>query len=123
MAQTDWVRSEVDFMSHGSRCAAWLYLPTGVERPPVVIMAHGFGAERTFGLEPFAERFAQAGLAAFLWRDEVIPPSSVKKQHARLPGGQLVALNCSHFDPYKSPCFEEAVVTEQSFLATHLQSK
>jgi hypothetical protein len=30
-------------------------------------MAHGFGAERTFGLEPFAERFARAGLAAFLF--------------------------------------------------------
>jgi hypothetical protein len=30
-------------------------------------MAHGFGAERTFGLEPFAERFAQAGLAAFVF--------------------------------------------------------
>jgi alpha/beta superfamily hydrolase len=30
-------------------------------------MAHGFGAERTFGLEPFAERFAEAGLATFLF--------------------------------------------------------
>lgn len=34
---------------------------------PVVIMAHGFGGERTFGLEPFAEEFAQAGLAVFLF--------------------------------------------------------
>jgi uncharacterized protein len=67
MAQADWVRSSLDFVSHGSRCAAWLYLPNAVARPPVVIMAHGFGAERTFGLEPFAERFAQAGLAAFLF--------------------------------------------------------
>jgi pimeloyl-ACP methyl ester carboxylesterase len=300
MAQADWVRSDVDFMSHGSRCAAWLYLPTGVERPPVVIMAHGFGAERTFGLEPFAERFAQAGLAVFLFdyrcfgesdgeprnwvsprrhlqdweaalahvknlaaidasrialwgtsfsgghviviaaqhpeisavvaqvpfadglallasaplklmlhlgmaalrdllriamrrapftvpivgptdslaimnmpgswegyqsllpkettwtnacparavfatslyrptrhaprvrcpallvmakHDEVIPSWSVQKESARLPDGQLVTLNCSHFDPYEGPCFEDAVVTEQIFLATHLQSK
>jgi pimeloyl-ACP methyl ester carboxylesterase len=300
MAQADWVRSDVDFMSHGSRCAAWLYLPTGVERPPVVIMAHGFGAERTFGLEPFAERFAQAGLAVFLFdyrcfgesdgeprnwvsprrhlqdweaalahvknlaaidasrialwgtsfsgghviviaaqhpeisavvaqvpfadglallasaplklmlhlgmaalrdllriamrrapftvpivgptdslaimnmpgswegyqsllpkettwtnacparavfttslyrptrhaprvrcpvllvmakHDEVIPSWSVQKESARLPDGQLVTLNCSHFDPYEGPCFEDAVATEQIFLATHLQSK
>jgi hypothetical protein len=56
-------------------------------------------------------------------RDEVIAPSSVKKEQARLPDGQLVALNCSHFDPYKGPCFEEAVVTERTFLVTHLQSK
>jgi uncharacterized protein len=63
----EWARSSVEFTSHGLRCAAWLYLPKAVARPPVVIMAHGFGAERTFGLEPFAERFAQAGSAVFLF--------------------------------------------------------
>ena len=67
MLKAEWIRSSIDFVSGGSRCAAWLYLPTSVGRPPVVIMAHGFGAERTFGLEPFAERFAQAGLAVFLF--------------------------------------------------------
>ena len=67
MPQAKWVCSNVDFELRGSRCAAWLYLPKGVARPPVVIMAHGFGAERTFGLQPFAERFAQAGLAAFVF--------------------------------------------------------
>jgi hypothetical protein len=56
-------------------------------------------------------------------RDQVISLSSVKKEQARLPDGQLVALNCSHFDPYKGPFFEEAVVTEQNLLTTHLQSK
>jgi uncharacterized protein len=66
MAQP-WSRSDVDFVSHGSRCAGWLYLPEAQAHPPVVVMAHGFGAERTFGLEPFAERFAEAGLATFLF--------------------------------------------------------
>ena len=46
----DFTRTDVDFVSSGTRCAAWLYRPHGVARPPVVIMAHGFGAERTFGL-------------------------------------------------------------------------
>ena len=299
MAHADWVRDNFGFASRGLRCAGWLYLPKAVVRPPVVIMAHGFGAERTFGLEPFAERFAQAGLAAFLFdyrcfgdsegeprnwisprrhlqdweaalahvkslaaidasrialwgtsfsgghviviaarhteisavvaqvpfadgltliasaplklmlrlgtaafrdllriatrrvpfmvpivgppdslaimnmpgswegyqsllpkgtawrnacparavfttsfyrpirhaprvrcpvllvmarRDEVIPSWSVKKEQARLPNAQLVALNSKHFDPYKGPCFEEVVVIEQNFLATHLHS-
>jgi pimeloyl-ACP methyl ester carboxylesterase len=67
MAQVDWVRSNADFTSRGLRCAGWLYVPQAVVRPPVVLMAHGFGAERTFGLEPFAERFAQSGLATFLF--------------------------------------------------------
>ena len=300
MAQANWFRSNLDFTSCGMRCAGWLYLPRAVVRPPVVIMAHGFGAERTFGLEPFAERFAQAGLAVFLFdyrcfgdsegeprnwisprrhlqdweaalahvkslatidpsrialwgtsfsgghviviaarhpeisavvaqvpfadglallasvplklmprlgtvalrdlirivtrrapftvpivgspdslaimnmpgswegyqsilpketswrnacparailttsfyrpirhaqrvrcpvllvmaaRDEVIPSWSVKKEQARLPNAQLVVLNSGHFDPYNGSCFEDAVVTEQNFLATHLQSK
>jgi pimeloyl-ACP methyl ester carboxylesterase len=30
-------------------------------------MAHGFAAERTFGLEPYAERFAERGMAVFLF--------------------------------------------------------
>jgi uncharacterized protein len=60
-------RSNVEFLSSGTRCAAWLYRPEGAARPPVVIMAHGFGAERTFGLPVFAERFAAAGLATLLF--------------------------------------------------------
>lgn len=37
------------------------------KNPPVVVMAHGFGAERTFRLPAFAEKFCEAGLAAFLF--------------------------------------------------------
>jgi hypothetical protein len=32
-------------------------------------------------------------------RDEVIPPWSVKKEHARLSNAQLAELNSGHFDP------------------------
>jgi pimeloyl-ACP methyl ester carboxylesterase len=63
----NFVRLDRDFMCGGTRCAAWLYLPEGSEKPPVVVMAHGFGAERTFGLPPFAERFAAEGLAVLLF--------------------------------------------------------
>jgi pimeloyl-ACP methyl ester carboxylesterase len=55
--------------------------------------------------------------------DEVMPSWSVQKELARPPDGQLVTLNCSHFDPYEGPCFENAVVAEQRFLTTHLKSK
>lgn len=60
-------RHDLGFLSGGLRCAAWLYLPQGAQRPPVVVMAHGFAGERRFGLEPFAERFAAAGLAVLLF--------------------------------------------------------
>jgi pimeloyl-ACP methyl ester carboxylesterase len=54
-------------MSHGTRCSGWLYLPEGVAEPPVVIMAHGFAAERSFRLPAYAEKFVGRGLAAFLF--------------------------------------------------------
>jgi pimeloyl-ACP methyl ester carboxylesterase len=60
-------RDDSDFMSHGLRCAGWLCLPKGVSKPPVVVMAHGFAAERTFGLMAFAEVFVRQGIAAFVF--------------------------------------------------------
>lgn len=60
-------RVESDFVSGGLRCAGWLYLPDGVKKPPVVVMAHGFAAERSFGLTAFAERFCEGGFAVFLF--------------------------------------------------------
>jgi dienelactone hydrolase len=37
------------------------------ERPPLVILGHGLGATREYGLEPFARRFANAGIAALVF--------------------------------------------------------
>lgn len=60
-------RIRSDFASQGVRCSGDLYLPAGRHRPPVVVMAHGFAAERTFGLPAYAERFAGRGLAVYLF--------------------------------------------------------
>jgi dienelactone hydrolase len=57
-------RYDVSFTSGEDTCAAWLYLPVGVTAPPVVILGHGLGATREMRLDAFAERFAQAGIAA-----------------------------------------------------------
>ncbi|MEU5043963.1 alpha/beta hydrolase [Streptomyces griseorubiginosus] len=57
-------RHDITFPSGDSTCAGWLYLPTGVTSPPVVILGHGLGATREMRLDAFAERFAQAGIAA-----------------------------------------------------------
>lgn len=51
------------FNSKNTLCRGDLYLPEGVEKPPVIIMAHGLAAERNFGLSPYASRFATNGLA------------------------------------------------------------
>jgi dienelactone hydrolase len=60
-------RVDTSFISQGTRCAAWLYLPAGVAKPPVVILAHGFGGERTFRLPAYAEHFASQGMACLVF--------------------------------------------------------
>lgn len=56
------------FISHGMLCEAQFYCPNnGKNNFPVVIMAHGFGAQMDFGLQPFAEAFVKAGIAVFMF--------------------------------------------------------
>ncbi|WP_377705234.1 alpha/beta hydrolase [Pseudoduganella sp. UC29_71] len=72
MAQTPYkfLRRDVSFRSGEAFCSAWLYLPVGVRRPPVVVLGHGLGAVREMGLDAYSERFAAAGMAtlAFTYR-------------------------------------------------------
>ena len=63
-AAQPFIRHDVSFRSGESTCAAWLYLPTEVISPPIVILGHGLGATREMRLDAYAERFAQAGIAA-----------------------------------------------------------
>ena len=61
-------RQDVTFLSHGVRCAAWLYRPEGATTPtPLVIMAHGLGGNRQMRLEAYAQRFVAAGMAALVF--------------------------------------------------------
>lgn len=57
----------VEFESDGQWCRGTLYLPERSETSPAIVMAPGLGAERTFGYPAVAERFADAGYAAFLF--------------------------------------------------------
>jgi fermentation-respiration switch protein FrsA (DUF1100 family) len=59
-------RLDVAFPSDGDECRAWLFMPDA-ERPPLVILGHGLGATRELGLEPYARRFADAGIAALVF--------------------------------------------------------
>ncbi|MGH2967075.1 MAG: alpha/beta hydrolase, partial [Solirubrobacterales bacterium] len=56
-------RLDVSFLSAGEQCRAWLFMPNAA-RPPLIILGHGLGATREMGLEPYARRFADAGVAA-----------------------------------------------------------
>ncbi|WP_227353782.1 alpha/beta hydrolase [Haladaptatus salinisoli] len=67
LSRLRYAKNDADFESDGTRCAGWLYSPEGVANPPVVLMAHGFAGERTFGLPAVAERFVARGFAVFLF--------------------------------------------------------
>ena len=63
-------RAEVAFGSGVATCRAWRYSPAGSDDGtlrPCVVMAHGFGATRDASLEPYAERFAAAGVHVVLF--------------------------------------------------------
>ncbi|WP_315771336.1 alpha/beta hydrolase [Rhodococcoides kroppenstedtii] len=65
--QFEYVRSDVTFESRGTRCAAWLYRPSDVTNPPIIVLAHGFAAFRELRLDAYAARFAAAGYAALVF--------------------------------------------------------
>ncbi|MCX2964604.1 alpha/beta hydrolase [Gordonia aquimaris] len=64
-------RQTVTFDSHGTACDAWFFAgatDSAFDAPsgrPVVVMAHGFAGTKDSGLEPYARRLADAGLAVF----------------------------------------------------------
>lgn len=60
-------RRDVSFRSGDDTCAAWLYTPDTSGPHPIVVLAHGFGGVRTARLWAFAERFAEAGMAALVF--------------------------------------------------------
>lgn len=57
----------VRFDSDGDECVGWLYRPDRPDDPPIVVMAPGFGAYRTFGYPLVAERLAEHGYAVLLF--------------------------------------------------------
>ena len=62
------VRGELRFSCGDTTCAADLYLPANAtERPPCVVMGHGFTGTRDLGLASYATRFAAAGVAALVF--------------------------------------------------------
>lgn len=59
-------RLDITFASAASHCSAWHYMPNR-SSGAAIVMAHGFGATRDTGLEPFAERFVQEGYHVLLF--------------------------------------------------------
>jgi alpha-beta hydrolase superfamily lysophospholipase len=61
-------RQDLTYAVGGDECVAWLYPARDSGDPaPIVVMAHGLSGTRRDRLGPFAERFAETGIAALLF--------------------------------------------------------
>jgi fermentation-respiration switch protein FrsA (DUF1100 family) len=58
-------RREISFPVEGVQVRGWLYLPEGRGSAPYpcIVMAHGLGATKAMGLDAYARRFQDAGIA------------------------------------------------------------
>ena len=64
------MRQDVEFISKGSLCRGWLYIPEKVTKggiAPGIVMAHGFAGVKEMGLAGFAEYFKAAGFATLVF--------------------------------------------------------
>src|SRR5919204_6428753 len=62
------MRKDVEFSSGRQSCAAWLYpVEVNAASVPLIVMAHGLTGTRRDRLGAFAERFADAGIAALVF--------------------------------------------------------
>lgn len=62
------VREQIEFLSDGLVLRGYFYSPeAGDSAYPVVVMSHGWGATLRMGMEPYAERFRDAGFAVLLY--------------------------------------------------------
>ncbi len=84
------MRTDVEFDSEGTTCAAWLY-PAGSGAGPslAIVMAHGFGGVREMDLPPFAEAFAAAGFSTLLFDYRYFGDSGGEPRQRLSPRSQL----------------------------------
>src|SRR5215218_11388940 len=63
------MRQDIEFAADdGTTLRGWLHMPDHVDgAAATVVMAHGFSAVQEMYLDRFAERFAEAGLAALVF--------------------------------------------------------
>src|SRR5260370_8453325 len=85
-------KRDVMFKSGETFAADWLFLPDQARsggRVPAVAMAHGFGAVKEMYLEPFARRFAAAGIAALVFDYRSFGASGGEPRQRGLPRDQI----------------------------------
>ncbi len=58
---------DLRFRAGSDQCAAWHYHGSTRPSPPCIVMAHGFGATRHYGLDAYARRFQAEGYSVLVF--------------------------------------------------------
>ena len=85
-------KRDVTFKSGDTFAAGWFFLPehaTSETRVPAVAMAHGLGAVKEMYLEPFARRFAEAGIAVLVFDYRSFGASGGEPRQRLFPRDQI----------------------------------
>ena len=141
-------KRDVMFKTGETFAAAWFLLPEQTrsgERVPAVAMAHGFGAVKEMYLEPFARRFAAAGIAALVFdyrgfgrsggeprpcpllmilarNDAITPPESIRQAFARAgEPKRLLEIEGGHYAIYAGPGADETGQAATEWFTQHLK--
>jgi fermentation-respiration switch protein FrsA (DUF1100 family) len=85
------MRRDVTFLSKGTTCAGWLYVPDQAAgaRFPTIVMAHGFSAVKEMYLTRFAEHFMNAGFAVLLFDYRCLGASEGEPRGQVFPWDQI----------------------------------
>ncbi|MCV7431573.1 alpha/beta hydrolase [Mycolicibacterium bacteremicum] len=67
-----------------------------------------------------AGRITVPTLVQLARKDDVTPYDTALKVAARIPAGEVLSYDCTHFEPYLDPHFEQIVSDQIAFLGRHL---
>jgi hypothetical protein len=93
----------------GVPCGAYLYLHEHAQNPSLVVMVHGFGAERTFRLPAYATLFAGNEIALLLFDHE---RSETAKLHHAISSIGIVMLTTGKQQSLMRARSRQSTVTE-----------
>ena len=67
-----------------------------------------------------AAKITAPTLVQLATKDDVTPYAKAKKIVARIPRGEVLSYDCTHFEPYLDPHFERIVTDQLAFLDRHV---
>jgi len=93
--RADVATTTLTFESGDRTCRGRLYRPDRPAAPPVIVLGPDFAAEATFGYPRYAERFARAGYAAFVFDYRHAGESEGEPRNLVDPAAQVADLDAA----------------------------